>query len=225
MSISIISVGNGGFNVAKDIIDAGIFQDVQLIVCDTDPKDLERNSANGDEKNLLPRLGRAKVQSRLLNLVDEVVEKTHETVIICATLGGQTGSKYAPLIWLNALSRNKFVCSVVSMPFDFESGRRELALRTSSQIIKASTLVILQYNERLKTVEELDFGDMNKPLVETLRAISQISLKEVAGRTLDDAQKIIPSAYATNDQTNPLIWIRTDTYSGFPPEERIAIFG
>ncbi len=224
MSISIISVGNGGFNVAKDIINAGIFHDAQLIVCDSEIKDLERNSENADEKILLSRLGRTKGQSRLLNIVDEVLEKTHETVIICATLGGQTGSKFAPLIGLNALSRNKFVCSVVSMPSNFEGGQRALALRTSSQIIKASNLVIFQYNERLKTVEELDFWDMNKPLVESLHAISQISLKEVAEMTLDEAQKIIPSAYVTKDQTDPLIWIRTDTYGGFTPEERIAIF-
>ncbi len=224
MSISIISVGNGGFNIATDMIDAGIFHDVQLIVCDTETKDLEQNSANADEQYLLSRLGRTKVQSRLLNLVDEVVEKTHETVIICATLGGQTGSKYAPLIGLNALARNKFVCSVVSMPFDYESGRRDLALRAFSQIIKASNLVIFQYNERLKMIGDLDFCDMNKPLVETLRAISQISLREVAGMTLDEAQNIIPPAYVTKDQSNPPLWIRTDTYGGFTPEQRIAIF-
>ena len=42
MSVTIISVGNGGFNVASDIINAGIFPDNQFIVVDTDPDTEEK---------------------------------------------------------------------------------------------------------------------------------------------------------------------------------------
>ncbi|WP_305156573.1 hypothetical protein [uncultured Muribaculum sp.] len=44
MSVTIISVGNGGFNVASDIIKAGIFPEHQFIVVDTDKEQLEKNA-------------------------------------------------------------------------------------------------------------------------------------------------------------------------------------
>lgn len=46
MKETIIVVGNGGYNLATDIIAAGLFPDARLIVCDTNEKDLEKNSAN-----------------------------------------------------------------------------------------------------------------------------------------------------------------------------------
>lgn len=45
MPITIIAVGNGGYNLASDIKNAKLFTDAKLIVCDTDNKELANNAA------------------------------------------------------------------------------------------------------------------------------------------------------------------------------------
>ena len=56
MKETIIAVGNGGYNLATDIIAAGLFPDARLIVCDTNEKDLEKNLINAAESSLLKKL-------------------------------------------------------------------------------------------------------------------------------------------------------------------------
>ena len=85
MKETIIAVGNGGYNFATDIIAAGLFPDARLIVCDTNAKDLEKNSVNAAEYFLLGKQ-RKKVKSCDTTLVETVVEKTSKSVIVCATL-------------------------------------------------------------------------------------------------------------------------------------------
>lgn len=99
MNETVIAVGNGGYNLATDLIAAGLFPDSRLIVCDTNEKDLEKHSANATETILLEKLG-GKVKSDDTPIVEDIVAKASDSVIICATLGGMTGSKYAPLIAL-----------------------------------------------------------------------------------------------------------------------------
>ena len=74
MKETIIAVGNGGYNLATGIIAAGLFPDARLIVCDTNEKDLEKNSINAAESFLLEKL-RKSVKSGDTNLVDDIVEK------------------------------------------------------------------------------------------------------------------------------------------------------
>ena len=66
-----------------------------------------------------------KVKSKDISLVDDIVEKTTDKVIVCATLGGMTGSKFAPLIALDAILKGKFVCSFFSMPYGFDGEQRQ----------------------------------------------------------------------------------------------------
>ena len=40
MKSTIITIGNGGYNIAADCIESGIFSDYKLIVCDSDIADL-----------------------------------------------------------------------------------------------------------------------------------------------------------------------------------------
>lgn len=42
MNETVIAAGNGGYNLATDLIAAGLFPSAQLIVCDTNQKDLEK---------------------------------------------------------------------------------------------------------------------------------------------------------------------------------------
>ena len=224
MQETIIAVGNGGYNLATDIIAARLFPDARLIVCDTNEKDLEKNSVNGAESFHLEKL-RGKVKSGDTILVEDIVAKASNTVIVCATLGGMTGSKYAPLIALEAILKGKFVCSLITMPYDFEGDvKSKRAMNAWMQLIISSNLTVQQNNGRLKEVESLGLNDIDKPLVETIKsAMNHKSLAELAdAKNNDSLQAYIPEEYRVKDM--PLVWIRNNTYRGFPDDERKSIF-
>lgn len=224
MKKTIIAVGNGGYNLAADLIAARLFPDFWLIVCDTCEKELGKNSVNAAESFLLEKL-RKRVKSSDATLVEEIVAKASDSVIICATLGGMTGSKYAPLIALEAILKGKFVCSLFSMPYGFEGERKtNRAMNARMQLIAASNLAIQQNNDKLKEVESLGLNDIDKPLVETIKsAMSHKSLEELANDPCNaELQTYIPEEYRIKDI--PLIWIRNDCYPGIADEDRKGIF-
>ena len=224
MNETVIAVGNGGYNLATDLIAAGLFTDAQLIVCDTNQKDLEKNSANVTETFILEKLS-SKVKSDDTPLVEAIVAKASDSVIVCATLGGMTGSKYAPLIALEAILKGKFVCSFFSMPYEFEGEQKtKRAMDARMQLIVSSNFSIQQNNDRLKEVHSLGLNDIDKPLVETVKsAMRAHSLSELANDPKNDAlQSLIPEEYRVKDL--PLIWLRSDTYRGITDEDRKGIF-
>lgn len=224
MNGTIIAVGNGGYNLATDLIAAGLFPNARLIVCDTNEKDLEKNSVNASESFLLIKL-RGKVKSDDTSFVEEIIAKASDSVIICATLGGMTGSKYAPLIALEAILKGKFVCSFFSMPYEFEGEQKnKRAMNARMQLIVSSNLAVQQNNDRLKEVESLGLNNIDKPLIETVKsAMSARYLGELANDPKNATlQLYIPEEYRVKDL--PLVWIRSDTYRGISEEERKNIF-
>lgn len=223
MKETIIAVGNGGYNLATDLITAGLFPDARLIVCDTNEKDLEKNSVDAVESFLLEKL-RKSMKAADTTLVDDIVEKASDSVIICATLGGMTGSKYAPLIALNAILKGKFVCSFFSMPYGFEGEQKtKRAMNARMQLIVSSNLAVQQNNDRLKEVESLGLNDIDKPLVETIKsAMSRNSLEEIAFSVNVDLQEYIPEEYRVKDI--PLLWFRNDCYRGITADDRKDVF-
>ena len=224
MNETVIAVGNGGYNLATDLTAAGLFTDAQLIVCDTNQKDLEKNSANVTETFILEKL-RSKVKSGDTPLVEAIVAKASDAVIVCATLGGMTGSKYAPLIALEAILKGKFVCSFFSMPYEFEGEQKtKRAMDARMQLIVSSNFAIQQNNDRLKEVHSMGLNDIDKPLVENVKsAMRAHSLSELANDPKNDAlQSLIPEEYRVKDL--PLVWIRSDTYRGITDEDRKGIF-
>lgn len=223
MKETIIAVGNGGYNLATDLIAAGLFPDARLIVCDTNEKDLEKNSVDAVESFLLEKL-RKSVKSGDMTLVDDIVEKTTDKVIVCATLGGMTGSKFAPLIALNAILKGKFVCSFFSMPYGFEGEQKtKRAMNARMQLIVSSNLAVQQNNDRLKEVESLELNDIDKPLVETIKsAMSRKPLEEIAFSVNVDLQEYIPEEYRVKDI--PLLWFRNDCYRGITADDRKDVF-
>lgn len=224
MNETVIAVGNGGYNLATDLVAAGLFPDSRLIVCDTNEKDLEKHSANATETFLLEKLN-GKVKSSDTSIVEDIVAKASDSIIICATLGGMTGSKYAPLIALEAILKGRFVCSFFSMPYEFEGEQKtKRAMNARMQLIVSSNFAVQQNNDRLKEVGSLGLNDIDKPLVETLKsAMKDRTLVELANDPKNDAlQEYIPEEYRVKDL--PLVWLRSDTYRGITDEDRKGIF-
>ena len=227
MIVTIIGVGNGGLNIAQDLISAEIFHEHALIVVDTSIEDLERNSANADKAFLVsPFHTNKKVRADLTGEVDNIIDETADTVIVCASLGGKTGSKYAPLIALDAILRGKFVVSLTSMPFSYEGKKKwEQAANTKMQLIASSNISIVQDNDRLSEIEpELNFGELNKPIIDTLKSIMSFCSLKDASETIDRKQldDLIPLKYRLSGV--PLIQIYDDCYLGISNEKRKELF-
>lgn len=223
MPITIIAVGNGGYNLASDITNAKLFTDAKLIVCDTDNKELANNAAQADASVHLDEIRKAK--SDLTGFVEDVISQVTDAILICATLGGQTGSIYAPLIALAAILKGKFVCSAFSMPFDFEGERKIKQAETAKmQLITASNFAIQQNNEMLKEIGNTDIANMNTPIIEAIKtAISSYSLIELASANNKEIQEIIPENYRKQKE-KPLIWLRSDCYRGISDKDRKEVF-
>ena len=225
MNETIIAVGNGGYNLAADIIAAGLFPEARLVVCDTNEKDLEKHSANATETFLLEKL-HGKVKSGDTSFVEDVVASASDSVIICTTLGGMTGSKYAPLIALEAILKGKHVCSFFSMPYDFEGEQKtKRAMNARMQLIVSSNFAIQQNNDSLKEVESLGLNDIDKPLVETLKsAMSEKTLEELANypKKNEALQAYIPEEYRVEGFS--LVWLCSDPYRGITDKDRKEMF-
>lgn len=197
MSVTIIAVGNGGFNLASDIRNANIFTNAQFLVCTADERRFKNNTDNVIPDFPLEKYS-GKVESAMTDWVERIIVQSGDSIIICTALGGQTGSKYAPFIALAAKLNGKFVCSLFSMPYGFEGEQRnKRALEARMQLIAASNFVVQQNNERLKDVASLSLVDINKPLVETLNAIfNGHTFKELALESdTEKLQEFIPEQY------------------------------
>lgn len=136
-----------------------------------------------------------------------------------------TGSKYAPLIALDAILKEILVCTLFSMPYEFEGKEKiKRAMDAKMQLIVSSNFAIQQNNDRLKAVDSLGLNDMNRPLVETVNAVlNDRPLKELAIEPNNNSlQKLIPEEYQVKDM--PLVWIRSDTYRGISEVDRKNIF-
>lgn len=224
MTVTIISVGNGGFNVATDIINAGIFPEHKFIVVDTDEDLLSKNAEKADKSILFGKFGRGKVKSNLIGMVDDVLDGTSDTVIVCATLGGMTGSKYAPLISLNAIVKGKFVCNVTTSPMSYEGEiKNNRALNAWQQMICSANLSFQQNNDQLDKIDNLMLGDMNKPMVDTIaNACSDHSLEELSKMSKTQLGSSVPKDYQL--EGIQLVKIIGDCYPQITDPDRKELF-
>lgn len=222
MKATIIAVGNGGYNLASDIRDAHLFQDTKLIVCGTDKEQLIANAKQADVFFCLNKILEAK--SNLVRAADSILFDATDKILVCATLGGQTGSVYAPLIALASILKGKFVCSAFSMPFDFERKRIKTARTARMQLITASNFVVQQNNEMLKEVGDLNLAKMNKPIIEAIKAATNgHSLPELASASDNEIQEIIPESYRRQKE-KPLIRLHCDCFRGISDKGRKEVF-
>lgn len=97
MKPSIITIGNGGYNIAADCIESGIFSDYKLIVCDSDAEDLKRNSVSADCSFLLDN---SVDQLSLLHnpLKKPIGDEVTDRAFIFAALGGMVTRINVPLL-------------------------------------------------------------------------------------------------------------------------------
>lgn len=109
MKTTIITIGNGGYNIAADCSESGIFRDYKLIVCDSDADDIKRNSGSADCSFLLNG-SVDKFSLKDNSLIKPIVNEVTDRIFIFAALGGWvTRINILPLVMALNVPR-KFIC-------------------------------------------------------------------------------------------------------------------
>jgi cell division protein FtsZ len=190
--LKVFGLGGAGCNAAGFASQAG-FTDVEFLAVNTDSQSLEACAtpakfvlgegrtrglgAGGD-----PELGRA--------AAEEDVEKIRsfcagaDILFLLAGLGGGTGTGAAPVFARVARENGALVLALVTMPFDFEGGRRQFQAQNGLQQLKAhADAVICLPNQKLfKMLDENTsvlegFKISNSLLADGLRGIWRMLLQ------------------------------------------------
>lgn len=193
MKPTIITIGNGGYNIAADIIASGIISDYKLVVCDTDPEDLARNSANADCSFLLDNAVEI-CHPKYYHLVEPIVNEITDIYYLVAALGGKTSYAFVPAIAHKA-DFGYFSWQILSTPADFESEIvKERARHTINYLLSVGDMKLIQDNNKLSSIPNLELAEMNKPIVETLVSASKIDIRKII-RQKDYYDELIPEPY------------------------------
>ncbi len=178
MKTTIITIGNGGYNIAADCIESGIFRDYKLIVCDSDADDLKRNSGSADCSFLLNG-SVDKFSLKDNSLIKPIVNEVTDGIFIFAALGGWvTRINILPLVMALNVPR-KFIWSIFSMPSDYEGKEVHKRASVTRQLLWACTdMFLVQYNNRLSSIPGLTIGEMNEPIVNTLAMASLFDIQK-----------------------------------------------
>lgn len=230
--ITVIAVGNGGYNIAYNLIQMGCFEGARFFVCDTEPNDLARHATYADNTFLLNRIN-GNVKSADSILVDHIIKRTSQNVILVGAFGGLTGSKYVPLLALEAVMRGRFVYSIVTWPFNTE-GPSSITLtnKAMKQLAASSRITVIQNNNILLELKNLTISQINQPITNTLSAIlKRYSLEELANNNAIDLHRLIPIEYQVftkyidnrSSVKTPLLTF-INTFRMMPNEERKRIF-
>lgn len=230
--MTVIAVGNGGYNIAQDLIQMGCFDGARFFVCDTEPNDLTRHASNADETFLLDRIN-GDVKSADTTHVDHIIKKTSQNVILVGAFGGLTGSKYVPLLALEAVMYGRSVYSIVIWPLNDEGPSTiVLANKAMKQLAAFSRVTVIQNNNILLELKDFTINQLNQPITNTLSAILQrYSLEELANNKTIDVKRLVPVEYQgfieyPSDQSSVNDFLLTffNTFRIMPNEERKRIF-
>ena len=193
MKPTIITIGNGGYNIATDMIAAGLFNDFKLIVCDTDAEDLKRNSANADCSFLLDNSYDICPFTNC-HLVEPIVKEITKVYYLVAALGGKTSYAFVPAIAHKA-DFGYFSWQILSTPADFEGEIvKERTRHTINYLLSVGDMKLIQDNNKLSSIPNLALAEMNKPIVETLVSASKIDVRKSI-RQKDNYDELIPEPY------------------------------
>ncbi|MDG1853940.1 MAG: cell division protein FtsZ [Verrucomicrobiales bacterium] len=157
--VKVIGIGGAGSNVLDRIALHERMDDGELLVLNTDVRDLVSSVAE-DKIQLGKELTQGLGAGGDPDLGKEAAQKTADEiraalegkslVFICAGLGGGTGSGAAPVVAKIAREVGAFVVGFVTMPFSFE-GRRRLEQAESAlvQMEKCTNALMTFDNDRM----------------------------------------------------------------------------
>jgi len=159
-NIKVIGVGGAGNNMVSWLYRKGI-KGAEVIACNTDIQHL--NITEADRKFVLGRdltkgLGCGgfpeKGQEAAKEAINEIKDalKGADMVLVCAGMGGGTGTGAAPVIAKAARDIGAIVLGTVTMPFKIERARVDKAEFGLQQLRQVSDTVIVIDNNRLVSI-------------------------------------------------------------------------
>lgn len=198
MEITLIAVGNCGYNIANDILAVGIVTPAHYFVCDTDVDELQDKKQNAKCKTITLPLFEGNPDTNLIPIVGGIMPEETDLVLICAGMGGMTGSRYAPLIGMSAQILNKKVISVFATAFRFEGKNVNTQSKwgfLQQQI--ASDVCIYQDNNFLLNEGVPD--EMNKPVINALKTLkNKRSILDWSDLSASELQEVIIESARTS---------------------------
>jgi cell division protein FtsZ len=158
LNIKVFGVGGAGCNVLAHTAESPP-EGVEFMAINTDAQGLD--ACHAPAKFVLgagrtrglgaggdPEVGRAAAQEDLEKL--QTFCSGADIVFLLAGLGGGTGTGAAPVIARMARENGTLVLALVTMPFEFEGGRRQLQAQVGLQQLKAAAdAVICLPNQKL----------------------------------------------------------------------------
>jgi cell division protein FtsZ len=192
MLIKVIGIGDAGANAVAQMLRAG-FSGIQFCVVNTDAQSLQASpvaqklilgkkvtrgmGAGGD-----PEVGRVATVDEESNIKELCVGA--DMVFLLAGLGGGTGTGAAPVVARLAREAGALVLCVVTLPFEFEGGRRQRQALLGLQQLRAAAdgVICIPNQKAFKLVDERTglvetFQVMNNLLAEGVRGIWQLLAK------------------------------------------------
>lgn len=195
MANTIVSIGNGGFNIARDILDAGVLTDAKFIVCDTDAMDLAHNGQQADMTFLLDKTIDPKEFHNNVNLVRPITEEFNDELYIVAALGGWTTRLYAPLIATATEQWGKFIWCILTRPYRFEGEVPAKRCNDTMQWLSSfCNMTLLQDNDKLTDISGLSLEEINRPIVDTMSIVKLFDIRK-SYRYTEDYTEYIPERY------------------------------
>lgn len=171
---AIIAVGNGGYNLANAIIDNAVFDNPQLIIVDSDKDEIESKKEGRSDALTKFVLVEPAIDSKEDIDVSGIVPDDADAVIICSTLGGETGSYYAPLIAMDAQFNGKQVYSLCSIPFMFEGTLRVARARAAAVKLEiASNIFMVQNNDKLQELNAITVAEIDRTMIKLFKDVME----------------------------------------------------
>lgn len=159
-NIKVIGVGGAGNNMVSWLYKKGI-KGAEIIACNTDIQHL--NISEADRKFILgkdltkglgcggfPEKGAEAAKEAMQEIKD--VLKDSDMVLVCAGMGGGTGTGAAPVIAKTAKEVGAIVLGTVTMPFKIERARVDKAEFGLQQLRQVTDTVIVIDNNRLVSI-------------------------------------------------------------------------
>ena len=165
--LKVVGLGGGGSNAINRMIELGL-GGVEYIACNTDAQAL-KNSLASVKIQLGPRLTRGLGAGGDPKIGEEAAEESYrdlnqalagaDMVFLTAGMGGGTGTGSIPIAARVARSIGAVVVAIITMPFSFEVGRRQMNAREGIASLRQYTDTLITVpNDRLLQIAPRDLS-------------------------------------------------------------------
>lgn len=164
-NLKVIGLGGAGCNAVNRMIELGL-SNIEFVACNTDAQALGKSLAP-NKVQLGPKLTRGLGAGGKPATGEAAAEESYrelsralegaDMVFLAVGLGGGTGTGSAPIVARIARSLGAIVVAIVSLPFSFEVGKRQINAREGlSKLQQYTDTLITIPNDRLMNIASPD---------------------------------------------------------------------